>query len=83
MDDTGDVTQDRQEDVDEEICAAATLKEDSERWEEDGEDDLDDIAVVEHVSLWCSSQERPCSDDIRNMNAMRAPSRNGFLLTFR
>lgn len=45
MDDTWDVTKDGQQDVDEEIGAAATLKEDTERWEDDGENDLADIAV--------------------------------------
>ena len=32
MYDTRDITQDRQEDVDEEICIAAALEEDTERW---------------------------------------------------
>lgn len=36
---------DCQQNVDEEICAAATLKEDTERWEDDGENDLADVAV--------------------------------------
>ena len=35
-----------EEDVDEEISAATTLKEDTERWEEDGEDDFDDVAAI-------------------------------------
>jgi hypothetical protein len=39
-------TEDGQEEVDEEVGAAATLKEDTERREQDGEDDLDDVAVV-------------------------------------
>lgn len=46
VDDSGNVTQDGEEDVDEEIGAAATLEEDTERWEEDGEDDLADVAGV-------------------------------------
>ena len=37
-------TKDGQEQVDEEVSAAATLKEDTERREQDGEDDLDDVA---------------------------------------
>ena len=45
MDDTRDVTKDGQEDVDEEVCIAATLKEDTKRWEDDGKDDFADIAV--------------------------------------
>ena len=43
VDDTGNVAQDREQDVDEEVCATTTLEEDSERWEKDGEDDFDDI----------------------------------------
>ena len=38
-------TKDGQQDVDEEVSAAATLKEDTERREHDGADDLDDVAV--------------------------------------
>lgn len=37
-------TKDGQEQVDEEVGAAATLKEDSERREHNGTDDLDDVA---------------------------------------
>lgn len=37
-------TEDGQEDVDEEVSAAATLKEDTERREHDGANDLDDVA---------------------------------------
>ena len=44
VDDTWDVTEDGQQDVDEEVGAAATLKEDTERWEDDGENDLADVA---------------------------------------
>ncbi len=45
MDDTRDVTQDCQEDVDEEISIATALEEDTKRWEDDGENDLADIAI--------------------------------------
>lgn len=45
MDDTRDVTQNRQQDVDEEVGIATALKEDTERREDDGKDDLADIAV--------------------------------------
>ena len=44
MDDSGNVTEDGQEDVDEQVGAAATLKEDAERGQDDGDDDLDDVA---------------------------------------
>ena len=45
MDDTRNVTQDREKDVDQEICIATALKEDTKRWEDDGEDDLADVAI--------------------------------------
>lgn len=44
VDDTGNVTQNGQEDVDEEIGIATALKEDTERREDDGKDDLADVA---------------------------------------
>jgi len=43
VNDTGNVTQDGQEDVNEEVGIASTLKENTKRREEDGEDDLDNI----------------------------------------
>lgn len=54
MDDTRNVTENGQEDVDEEVSAATTLEEDSDGWDEDGEDDLDDVAgeVVSLLCLW-------------------------------
>lgn len=45
MDDTRDVSQNREQDVDEQIGAAATLEEDSQGREEDGKNDLEDVAV--------------------------------------
>ena len=46
----GNVTQDGEQDVDEEIRVAAALEEDAERGEEDGEDDLADVGGGErHV----------------------------------
>lgn len=44
MNNARNVTKDRQEDVDQEVGTAATLKEDSERRENDGKDDLANIA---------------------------------------
>ena len=44
MDDAWDVTEDSQQNVDEEVGATATLEEDTEWWEDDGENDLADIA---------------------------------------
>ena len=44
VDDTRDITQDCEQDVDEEIGIAASLEEDTKRREDDGEDDLADVA---------------------------------------
>jgi hypothetical protein len=44
VNDTGNVTEDGEEDVDQEIRAATALEEDTERWEDDGKDDLADVA---------------------------------------
>lgn len=45
MYDTRDVTENRQDDVDEKVCVTAALEEDAKRWEEDGEDDFTNITV--------------------------------------
>ena len=45
--DAGDVAQDGEEDVDQEIGSAAALEEDAERGQDDGDDDLADVAVAE------------------------------------
>ena len=45
VDDSGNVTEDGQQDVDEEVGIAATLKEDTKRGQNNGEDDLDDVAA--------------------------------------
>jgi hypothetical protein len=47
VDDSGNVTKDGQQDVDEEVGTATALKEDTKRREEDGNDDLDDVAARE------------------------------------
>ena len=47
VDDSGNVAEDCEEDVDTEIGTAASLEEDSERREEYGEDDLADVASGE------------------------------------
>lgn len=44
MDDTRDPTQDGQANVDQEISAASSLKEDAQRRQDEGEDDLADVA---------------------------------------
>lgn len=45
MDDTGDVTENGQEDVDEEVGTTATLEEHTKRRKDDGDNDLDDVAA--------------------------------------
>lgn len=47
------LTKDGQQDVDEQVGAAATLEEDTDGREQDGEEDLDDVAV-RLVSFCCS-----------------------------
>jgi len=47
VNDTGNVTEDGEEDVDQEIRAATALEEDTERWEDDSKDDLADVAGSE------------------------------------
>jgi len=47
VDDTRNVTQDGKQDVDKEISTASTLEEDTERWEDDREDDLEDVGAGE------------------------------------
>jgi len=50
VDDTGNVTQDGEENVDAEVGTAAALKEDTDGREDDGKDDLADVAGGErHV----------------------------------
>jgi hypothetical protein len=58
----GNVTQDGQQDVDEEISIAAALKEDTQRWQEDGEDDLADVA---EGMLACCEKLPPRRVDVR------------------
>lgn len=45
MDDTGDVTENGQEDVDEKVGTTATLEEHTKRRKDDGDNDLDDVAA--------------------------------------
>lgn len=46
VDDARNVTKDGQQDVDEEVGAAATLEEDTKRRQDDGKNDLDDVAIT-------------------------------------
>ena len=45
-----DVTQDGQENIDQKVCIASPFKKHANRRENDGEDDLDDITVEYSVS---------------------------------
>ena len=45
MNDAGNVTQYREENVDEKVCTASSLKEDTNRRKDDREDDFDDITT--------------------------------------
>jgi len=47
VNDSGNITEDGQEDVDEEVCAATTLEEYTSGRKDDGEDDLDDVGCSE------------------------------------
>lgn len=51
IDDTGNVTEDSEQDTDKEVGAATTLKEYTKRRKEDGEDDLADVTVTNRDQL--------------------------------
>lgn len=51
MNDSGNVTKDGQQNVDEEVSTTAALEEDTKRREDDGDDDLDDVAERESVRV--------------------------------
>jgi hypothetical protein len=62
VDDAGNVTQNRQQDVDEEVGIASTLEEHTQRREDNGEDDLDDVASGEgHVEVCLSTVQDSAS----------------------
>lgn len=46
VNDTRNVAQYREKDVDQEVGIAATFEENAKRWQEDGEDDFADVAVI-------------------------------------
>ena len=50
MDDTWNVTQYCQEDVDEKVGIATALEEDTKWWKDDGEDDFADVATINITS---------------------------------
>jgi hypothetical protein len=65
MHNTRNITQYREEDVDQKVGIAATLQEDPNWWEEDGENDFADItAVPQDVSIlliWYAQGEKASS----------------------
>jgi hypothetical protein len=83
VDDAGNVTQDGEEDVDEEVSAAAALEEHSDWGNEDGEDDLDDVAVEEEmlatavVVLWWFCHPRRFHSSPRNGVSVKETKLNG------
>jgi hypothetical protein len=50
VDDAWNPTKDGQQDVDEQIAATSALKEDTQWWQKDGEDDLANVAAKHTVS---------------------------------
>ena len=48
MDDTRNIPKNRQEDIDQQVGIAATLEEDTQRGNEDGEDDFANVAIRNH-----------------------------------
>lgn len=50
------LTEQSQRDVDQEVGTATTLEEDTQRRDEEGDNDLADIAVIKAVSISCSSK---------------------------
>ena len=45
MNDTRDIAQDGQQNIDQEVAAASALEKDTQRWEDDGKNDLADITT--------------------------------------
>lgn len=66
VNDTGNPTQDGQTDVDQEIRAATTLQEDTQRGQDDGEDDL---ANVTRKGISVSKKLRYPSQDDDNLRS--------------
>lgn len=57
VNDTGNITQNRQDDVEKQGAAASTLEKDTKWWEEDGDEDVDEVVFCfgRHVDGVCSS----------------------------
>ena len=59
VDDSRNVTQYCQQDVDEEVGVATPLKEDTQRWEEDGKNDLANVAIYRYVLARLLTYNKP------------------------
>jgi hypothetical protein len=57
VDDTGNVTQNGEKDVDEEVGTATTLEEDTNGRKDDGKEDLANVASGERHSVGCEDEE--------------------------
>ena len=78
MNDTWDITQDCQKDVDEEVAAAATLKEDTKRREDDGENNLANVTrrrILARASRRITLCTKPASLSSRMIALRNCPSR--------
>jgi len=61
VDDSRNVSQDGQQNVDEKVCTTSSLKKDTNRWQDDGEDDFDNVASGErHIDEFAGE----CLDEL-------------------
>ena len=51
MNDTRDIPEAGEQDVDEEVAVTTTFKEDTDGWQEDGENDFTDVAKTHTLSV--------------------------------
>jgi hypothetical protein len=63
VDDAWNPTKDSQQDVDEQIAATSALKEDTQWWQKDGEDDLANVAAKHAVSKGLLGSQPPRNTD--------------------
>lgn len=68
VDDTGNVTQDGEQDVDEQVGAASALEEDTQRRQEDGKEDLADVAVGALLAIEVRAPDDVCPGDLGQMS---------------
>ena len=51
MNDTRNIPEAGEQDVNEQVAVATTFKEDADRWQEDGENDFADVAKMQTLSV--------------------------------